>query len=82
MRQTTIALLIDGAVAVIIAVSATVLLALGKIDAQTAIALYSTSVVLIGGSAKTLLALHVPAPAPAAVPLPAVPTLPAPATGP
>lgn len=82
MTQTTVATLIDGVVAGIIAVSATVLLALGKVDPQTAIALYSTAVVLIGGTAKTLLALHVPAPAAAAPALPSPPAVLPPAVGP
>lgn len=78
MTQQLVGVLIDGVLAIAIVAAATVLLALGKIDAQTAIALFGTAVVLVGGSAKALLALHVPtATRPAVSPAPALPAPPA-----
>lgn len=81
MTEQRFGTLIDGIVALAIIASATVLLALHDLSEPTAIALYGVAVTLIGGSAKALLALHVPAPArPAAAapppPPPAVATSP------
>ena len=64
---TWVATVIDGVIALAIVAAATTLLALERIDAQTALALFGVAVVLVGGSAKALLALHVPAPAQAVV---------------
>lgn len=83
MKASTLATVIDGAVALAIIASSTVLIALDKIDAPTALSLMGVAVVLVGGSAKALLALHVPAPtqavSPPAAPAPAQPAAVAPA---
>lgn len=72
MSSTTLATIIDGIVALTIIAAATTLLALHDLSENTAIALFGVAVVQIGGSAKALLALHVPAPAaPPAPPPPA-----------
>lgn len=63
MTEQRFGTLVDGVVALAIIASATVLLALHDLSEPTAIALYGVAVTLIGGSAKALLALHIPAPA-------------------
>lgn len=71
MSAETLAVVVDALIALAVIGAATALLALGKIDATTGISLFGVSVTLIGGSAKSLLALRVPAPAaprPAAAP--------------
>lgn len=62
MPSTRLAVVIDGILALAIVAAATVLLALHDISESTALALFGVSVTLIGGSAKALLALKVPAP--------------------
>lgn len=61
MSSTTLATIIDGVIAVCVIAAATVLLALHDLSEATAIALFGVAVTLIGGSAKALLALKVPA---------------------
>lgn len=60
MSDTTIATIIDGVIALAVIVGAIVLLALHSIDKSLGIALIGVGVTLVGGSAKTLLALRVP----------------------
>lgn len=67
MKSTTLATIVDGVIALAIVASATVLLALHDLSESTAITLIGVGVVLVGGSAKTLLALKVPAPTQAVV---------------
>lgn len=62
MTDARLAVLVDGVLALAIVAAATLTLVLDKIDAQTALALFGVAVALIGGSAKALLALHVPTP--------------------
>ena len=62
MNGTTIATVTHAVIGLALVASATVLLALGKIDSTTAMALYAGAVGLIGGSASTALALKVPTP--------------------
>lgn len=62
MKTTTLATIIDGVIALAIITAATVLLALHDLSESTAISLVGVGVVLVGGSAKALLALKVPAP--------------------
>jgi hypothetical protein len=79
MKTTTLTIIVDGVIALAIVAAATVLLALHDLSESTAISLISVGVVLVGGSAKALLALKVPAPAqPAAQPVvqPAPPPVP------
>lgn len=61
MSPTTLATVIDGLIAVVIIVAVTVLLALHDLSKTDSIALFGVAVTLIGGSAKSLLALKVPA---------------------
>jgi hypothetical protein len=63
MKSTTLATIVDGVIALAIVASATILLALHDLSESTAISLIGVGVVLVGGSAKALLALKVPAPA-------------------
>lgn len=63
MKSTTLATIVDGVIALAIVTAATVLLALHDLSESTAITLIGVGVVLVGGSAKALLALKVPAPA-------------------
>ena len=58
-----VASIVDGVIALSIVAATTVLLALHDVSESTAIALFGVAVTLVGGSAKALLALHVPAPA-------------------
>lgn len=78
MTDARISLLIDGVIALAIIAAATVLLVLDKISAQTSLGLLGVAVVLVGGSAKALLALHVPAPFQAGAAPPAAPATVAP----
>lgn len=70
MRATTLAVLVDGMIALALIAAATVLLALHDISETTAVLIYGVAVTLIGGSAKALLALRVPAPVQAVTPPP------------
>lgn len=60
MSSTTLATIIHGSIGVALIAAATVLLALGKVDSTTAMALYAGAIGLVGGSANTALALKVP----------------------
>lgn len=60
MSSTTLATIIHGAVGVALIAAATTLLALGDLDATTAMALYAAAIGLVGGAANTALALKVP----------------------
>ena len=62
MPSTRLALVIDGFVAVVLIAAITTLLALHDLTESTAIALYGVAITLVGGSAKAVLALKVPAP--------------------
>lgn len=78
MSSTTLATIIDGMIALAIVVAVTVLLALHDLSETTAIALYGVAVTLVGGSAKSLLALKIPAPTQhVSPPVTATPTPPA-----
>ena len=59
---TTWAVIVDGVIALALIAATTVLLALHDLSETTALALFGVAVTLIGGSAKALLALKVPAP--------------------
>lgn len=79
MKSTTLATIVDGVIALAIVAAATVLLALHDLSEPTALALFGVGITLVGGSAKALLALRVPAPAqPVAQPVvqPAPPPVP------
>lgn len=70
MKTTTLATVVDGAIAFAVIVASTVLLALHDLSEPTALALFGVGITLVGGSAKALLALKVPAPAqPVAAPV-------------
>ena len=60
MNGTTLATITHGVIGICLVAAATVLLALGKIDSTTAMALYAGAIGLVGGSASTALALKVP----------------------
>lgn len=60
MTSTTLAVIADLVVAVALIAAATVLLALGKTDGTTAMAIYTAAIALIGGGSKAALALKVP----------------------
>ena len=62
MSSTTLATIVHGIIGVALIAAATTLLALGKIDSTTGMALFAGAIGLIGGSASTALALKVPAP--------------------
>ena len=62
MKDTSLAAIIDGVIALALIAATTVLLALHDLSETTALALYGVSITLVGGSAKTILALRVPAP--------------------
>lgn len=62
MQSPNVSILVDGAIGLAIIVSSVVLLALGKIDGQTGIALIGAGAALASGSGKSALALRVPAP--------------------
>lgn len=64
MSRTTLATIIHGAIGLVLVAAATVLLALGKLDSTTAMALYAAAIGLVGASANTALALKVPPPPP------------------
>lgn len=68
MPGTTIAVIVDGTIGVLIIASSVVLLALGKVDGQTAIALIGAGAAYAAGSTKSAIALRVPAPAQAVTP--------------
>lgn len=82
MTQQNFGVLIDGLIAFAIITAAATLLALHDVSESTAIALFGVAVTLIGGSAKALLALHVPTPARPAAAAPVPPAVPPPATSP
>lgn len=63
MSATTLATVVDGIIAVALIAAATVLLALHDLSESTSLAIYGVAITLVGGSAKALLALRVPAPA-------------------
>lgn len=60
MSATTLSVVIDGAIGLAIIVSGVVLLALGKIDGQTGIAVIGAGAAYAGGSTKSAIALKVP----------------------
>lgn len=62
MQSTTLSVLVDGIVGLAIIAAGVVLLSLGHIDGQTAIALIGAGAALASGSTKSALALRVPAP--------------------
>ena len=68
MSSATLASIIDGVIALALIAATTVLLALHDLSETTSLALYGVAITLVGGSAKALLALRVPAPAQAAPP--------------
>ena len=68
MKDTSLAAIIDGVIALALIAATTVLLALHDLSETTALALYGVAITLVGGSAKTILALRVPAPAQPAAP--------------
>lgn len=62
LASPNISIIVDGAIGLAVIVAAVVLLALGKIDGQTGIALIGAGAALASGSGKSALALRVPAP--------------------
>ena len=62
MQSPNLSILVDGVIGLSIIVASVVLLALGKIDGQTGIALIGAGAALASGSGKAALALRVPAP--------------------
>lgn len=73
MQSTTLAVIVDGVIALALIAATTVLLALHDLSETTSLALYGVAITLVGGSAKALLALRVPASAQAAPPSSTVP---------
>jgi hypothetical protein len=69
MKATTLSVIVDAVIAVSVIASVTVLLALHDLSESTAIALFGVAVTLVGGSAKALLALKVPAAPPTTPPV-------------
>lgn len=61
MSATTLVTIVHAVVAVAIIAAATTLLALGKLDATTAMALYTAALAAVGAGTSTALALKVPA---------------------
>lgn len=66
MNSSTLSVLIDGVIGLAVIVGGVVLLALGKIDAQTGVAVIGAGVLAAKGATSSALALKVPAPAPPA----------------
>ena len=62
MTTTTLVTIIHGIVAVAIIAASTTLLALGKLDSTTAMALYTAALAAVGAGTSTALALKVPTP--------------------
>lgn len=60
MLNTTIATLIDGIIGLAVVAGGVVLLALGKIDAQTGVAVIGAGVLAAKGATSAALALKVP----------------------
>lgn len=60
MSSTTLAAIFHGSLGVVLAVAATVLLALHDVDTALAVTIYGASIGLVGGSTTALLALKVP----------------------
>ena len=73
MSSATLASIIDGVIALALIAATTVLLALHDLSETTSLALYGVAITLVGGSAKALLALRVPAPSQPAPPPTTVP---------
>lgn len=73
MTQQLLGTIVDGVIALAIIAAVAVLLALHDISEPTAIALFGVAVTLIGGSAKALLALHVPTTSRPVAPTPQAP---------
>lgn len=62
MSSTTLATLIDGVIGLAVIVGGIVLLALGKIDSSTGIAVLGAGAAIAKGATTSALALKVPAP--------------------
>ena len=62
MQSTTLATIIDGLIALALIAAGTILLALHDLSESTSLAVFGVAITLVGGSAKALLALRVPAP--------------------
>jgi hypothetical protein len=73
MTSTTLSVIIDGVIGLAVIAGGVVLLALGKIDAQTGVAVIGAGVLAAKGATSSALALKVPAPSqPPVQPPPAV----------
>jgi len=73
LNSPNVSVLVDGVIGLAIIAAAVVLLALGKIDGQTGIALIGAGAALASGSGKSALALRVPVTQPPAQPVQHVP---------
>lgn len=62
MNSTTLSTLVDGVIGLAVIAGGIVLLALGKIDAQTGVAVIGAGVLAAKGATSSALALKVPAP--------------------
>lgn len=62
MNTATLSILVDGALGLAVVAAGTVLLALGKIDAQTGIAVIGLGLAVAKGASSAAIALKVPAP--------------------
>lgn len=62
MNSTTLTVIVDGVIGLAVIAGGVILLALGKIDAQTGIAVIGAGVLAAKGATSSALALKVPAP--------------------
>ena len=60
MSSTTLATVVHGIMGLAIVAAATTLLALGDLTESTAIALFTSAIALVGGSAMATIAMKVP----------------------
>lgn len=70
MSSTTLGVVIDGVIGLAVIAGGVVLLALGKIDAQTGVAVIGAGVLAAKGATSSALALKVPAPTQTVTPPP------------
>ena len=73
MSSTTLGVVIDGVIGLAVIAGGVVLLALGKIDAQTGVAVIGAGVLAAKGATSSALALKVPAPSQTVTPSPPQP---------
>lgn len=62
MQTANLSILVDGVIGLAVVAAGAVLLALGKIDAQTGIAVIAGGIAVAKGASSAALALRVPAP--------------------